>query len=83
MGGANGRPAGDRSAHTVYLLVRGSDGAQTAKPVQIKTGINDGIYTQVLEGLKEGDQIIEGENLSMEAMQAGQSNPFGGGQRRF
>ena len=33
-------------------------GASKPTPVQIKTGISDGISTEVLEGLKEGDRVV-------------------------
>ena len=32
--------------------------APEPSPVQIKTGISDGISTEVLEGLKEGDRVV-------------------------
>ena len=35
--------------------------AQRPKPVQVKTGISDGITTEVIEGLKEGDRVVTGE----------------------
>jgi HlyD family secretion protein len=51
------------------------------KPVTVKTGISDGNYTEVLEGLKEGDVIVTGVNLPASAAStrppAGGS-PFGG-----
>jgi len=78
----NGKPRGDRPTHTVYVLAKGPEGQQIAKPVQIKTGISDGVYTQVLDGLKEGDEVVVSQTLT-EAQQAAQSNPFGGGGRRF
>ena len=62
---------------TVYLL----NGNQP-KPVQIKTGIGDGIVTEVLEGLKEGDRVITAEMTSPLAA-ASSPNPFGAGPRRF
>ena len=52
------------------------------KPVQIKIGINDGIYTQLLEGLKEGDEVIVDVNAPTTGQSATQ-NPFGGGRRGF
>ena len=61
---------------TLYLL----NGNQL-KPVQIKTGIGDGIVTEVLEGLKEGDRVITAEMTSPSA--ASSPNPFGAGPRRF
>ncbi len=66
-----------QSTHTVYLL-RGS----IPVPVPIKTGISDGIYTEVRDGLKEGDRIV----TAMTGKSAGASqtnNPFSGGRRRF
>lgn len=81
-GGAHPRP--ERTSHTVYILDRGSDGKEIAKPIQIRTGINDGIFTQVMDGLKEGDEVIVGMNFAAGASQpASSSNPFGGGGRRF
>jgi len=46
--------------------------------VQIKTGISDGIYTEVTEGLNEGDEVVNGSSGN-EAVSASGSNPFGGG----
>src|SRR6516164_5728783 len=55
-----GRGVGGRertsSERTVYVL----PGNQT-KPVQIKTGISDGVVTEVVEGLKEGDSVVTAE----------------------
>jgi HlyD family secretion protein len=53
--------------------------------VQIKVGITDGISTEVMDGLQEGDQIVtgmlSGDNASRQNAPA---NPFGGGPfRRF
>jgi HlyD family secretion protein len=74
-GGSAGRER--RSDRTVYVLSGGR-----RKPVQIKTGISDGIVTEV-EGLKEGDQVITAEISSAAPGQSAAPNPFGGGQRRF
>jgi HlyD family secretion protein len=74
--GGGGRE--QRSERTVYLL-RGSRPA----PVQIKTGISDGIVTEVIEGLKEGDQVVTAELSSQEKAPSPAANPFGGGPRRF
>src|SRR5881227_2842848 len=62
------------SARTVYLLSGGRP-----QPVQIKTGISDGIVTEVMEGLKEGDRVITAELASKSPA----ANPFSGGPRRF
>jgi HlyD family secretion protein len=77
--GARPRGGGERKPErTVYIL----DGNRP-KPVQIKTGISDGIVAEVTEGLKEGDRVITAELNSAAPAQSAASNPFGGGQRRF
>jgi hypothetical protein len=47
------------------------------EPVQIKTGISDGIFTEVVSGLDEGAKVVTSVvNTSAAAAPAG---PFGGG----
>jgi len=81
-GGGN-KPGGNRPERrverTIYVLASGS-----SKPtaVTIKTGISDGVTTEVLEGLKEGDRVVTGMTESGAAPTPA-SNPFGGGPRRF
>ncbi len=68
------------SGHTVYILPK--DGLP--QPVEIKTGISDGTYTEVLAGLHEGDVVITGlGNAGSGSNQTSSSpeNPFGGKQR--
>src|SRR5213596_3305261 len=66
------------SARTVYLLSGGRP-----QPVQIKTGISDGIVTEVIEGLKEGDRVVTAELSSKSPAGSPPANPFSGGPRRF
>ena len=61
---------------TVYVLSYGRP-----KPIQIKTGISDGIVTEVTEGLKEGDQVVTAELSSPAASSSSPANPFSGGRR--
>ncbi len=78
-GGNAGPSAANRlhsGAHTVYVLGKGPDGGEEAKPVKVRTGIGDGINTEVVEGLKEGDQVIVGENLPAGAQQPGGQQSF-------
>ena len=63
---------------TIYLLAKGSSNPQPAK---IKTGISDGIFTEVTEGLKEGDQAVTAA-IGKAAASTDTNNPFGGGRRR-
>jgi HlyD family secretion protein len=75
------RPTGAREPRperTVYVLAYGRP-----KPVQIKTGISDGIVTEVTEGLKEGDRVVTGELTTADASSSPPVNPFSGQQRRF
>src|SRR5213592_4005805 len=62
---------------TVYVLSYGRP-----KAVQLKTGISDGIVTEVTEGLKEGDRVVTAELTSPAASSSSPANPFSG-QRRF
>jgi HlyD family secretion protein len=83
-----GRPGGGRSSagqegraeRTVYVL---PSGASRPQPVQVKTGISDGITTEVIEGLKEGDRVVTAELASTTTAPSPPANPFSGGRRRF
>jgi HlyD family secretion protein len=82
-----GRPATGRGGgvqqgaqRTVYVL---PSGVSRPEPRQIKTGISDGIVTEVVEGLKEGDRVVTAELASPTAAPSPPANPFGGGPRRF
>lgn len=80
-GGQRGSPDAPVT-RTVYLIEKGSNSAKPAlKPATIKTGISDGNYTEVIEGLKEGDVVVTGINVPMTASTAnrppGASTPFG------
>ncbi len=79
-GGSAGRTASERPTRTVYVLPTGQANG-TPTPVPIKTGISDGLSTEVLDGLNEGDRVVTGLRVA----QSGSSpttNPFGG-MRRF
>jgi len=84
--GARRGGAGDPGAHerrperTVYVL---PNGASRLRPVQIKTGISDGVMTEVVDGLKEGDRVVTAELTSTTTSSSPPANPFSGGARRF
>jgi HlyD family secretion protein len=65
---------------TVYVL---PNGASRPEPMQIKTGISDGVVTEVADGLKEGDRVVTAELTSTSPAASPPANPFGGGPRRF
>jgi multidrug efflux pump subunit AcrA (membrane-fusion protein) len=52
------------------------------QPVQVKVGISDGNFTEVLEGLKEGDVVVSGVAPSSTGAAVAGANqprsPFGG-----
>jgi HlyD family secretion protein len=73
--GARDHRTGDR---TVYVL-----SFSQPKPVQIKTGISDGVVTEVVQGLKQGDRVVTAEMASKTQSASTPANPFSGGARRF
>jgi HlyD family secretion protein len=87
MGGVGGsRPRSTSAWRNIYVLSTnappgGGDPVLMARPVRVKTGINDGSYTEITDGLQEGDTVITSVKLpaAQAAVQApaGQS-PFGG-----
>jgi HlyD family secretion protein len=77
---ARGRSGGvsEGTERTVYVL---PSGAGRPQPAQIKTGISDGVLTEVVEGLKEGDRVVTAEFGSAMAAPSPATNPFGGSRR--
>jgi HlyD family secretion protein len=95
-GGAGARPRSAQSAsRTAYLLTTntpagGGEPVPTPQPVRVKTGITDGAYTEITDGLKEGDVVITSVKLppGQAAARPTTASPFGGpggpgGGRRF
>ena len=80
-GGPGGRRGGGRARgehpafHTVYVLTGDGKDAKL-QPVQVRTGISDGISTEVISGLDEGAQVVTGTITTGTTAAA---NPFGGG----
>ena len=78
-GSGGGRPKGDRRpARTIYVLKD-----DKLQPVQVKTGITDGIYTEVTDGLSENDKVVTSATYKQGVGASAQpASPFGG-MRRF
>jgi HlyD family secretion protein len=80
-GGGN-KPGGNRqerrAERTVFVL---ASGASKPTAVTIKTGISDGITTEIVEGLNEGDRVVTGMTESSSSADA-PTNPFSGPRRR-
>jgi len=82
-GGGSGGNSQAPAIRTLYLLVAAAPGEEpTPQAVRVKTGITDGAFTEVTDGLKEGDVVITGIRFSNAASGAAGSNPFSG-PRRF
>jgi HlyD family secretion protein len=84
-GGNESRPRSAPAWRNLYLLstntpAGGGDPVLTPRSVRIKTGITDGSYTEIIDGVQEGDPVITGVKLpaaQVAAAPSGQS-PFGG-----
>src|ERR1700690_722839 len=81
-GRQHGRGSERQMVRTVYVRPWGAAKAGL-QAVPIKHGISDGIETEVLDGLKEDDQIVTSAISSSTQTTAPASSPFGGGPRRF
>jgi HlyD family secretion protein len=87
-GSGRSRGGSESSTRTVYLLEKdASNGREKTvlRAVPVKVGIADATHTEVLDGLKEGDVVVAGLNVTTpQANTAGPSrgpmgSPFGGG----
>jgi HlyD family secretion protein len=78
-GGSSGqRPKGEhRPTRTIYVLKD-----EKLQPVQVKTGITDGIFTEITDGLSGNDKVVTSASYKSGSASAQASNPFGG-MRRF
>ena len=87
MGGAAGsRPRSAPAWRNIYIMSTntppgGGDPVLMPQSVRVKTGITDGSYTEIADGLQEGDPVITAVKLpavqAAAPAPAGQS-PFGG-----
>ncbi len=69
------------TTRTIYRLP-GGDKAATPEPLSVKVGITDGIASELIEGVAEGDVIITGlTTVGGPSAQQPAANPFGGGRR--
>jgi HlyD family secretion protein len=94
-GGPAARPRPPQPAwHTVYLLTTntpagGGEPRPAAQALRVKTGVSDGTYTEITDGLKEGTVVVTSAKIPGAPVMAptpGGASPFGGGgggMRRF
>ena len=82
-GGGSGTRVSQPAARTIYELATNTPSGEPAPlPVRVKTGISDGVATEISDGLKEGDTVVIGVRFSQTANAApppGGASPFGGG----
>jgi len=71
-----GRASEALTERTVYLP------GSSPHPVQIKVGISDGIFTEVLDGLKEGDRVVTAMTGRPAPSAQQSNNPLAGSQQR-
>jgi HlyD family secretion protein len=77
-GAMTGRPGDGRSSsRVVYVLPEGQASA-VPNPVPVKTGISDGVVTEIVEGLREGDLVVTGLLVTNAEPRASANNPFRG-----
>jgi HlyD family secretion protein len=79
-GHGGGGEKGRQIERTVYIL---PNRASQPRPVQIKTGISDGVMTEVIEGLKEGDRVVTAALTASSGGSDRTTNPLVGGPRHF
>jgi HlyD family secretion protein len=85
-GGSGSRPRSTSAWRTLYLLTtntppQGGNPVVVPEAQRVRLGITDSSYTEVLEGLKEGDRVVTGIRLpSAEEANSSLSgrSPFGG-----
>jgi HlyD family secretion protein len=76
-----------KAEKTVYVLASGTNSAnalqpRTPQPVQIKPGITDGSFTEVVDGLKEGDNVILSATTPAQVSLGTVSSLFGGRKKK-
>lgn len=71
----------DRSSGTfsVNLVQTDAEGNETTTEVEVTIGLRDNVYTQITDGLQEGDQVMIGNAAPVEDVFGGGPGPFGGG----
>lgn len=69
--------AGPKTIYIAEKKVVDGETVTEPKAVQIKTGITDGLSTEILDGLKEGDEVIVGVVLPESEAPKPAVNPFG------
>jgi len=67
------------STFTVNKISQDADGNMVTQEVEVSIGLRDGRYTQITEGLSEGDQVLVGNTLPVFEFGDGGPPPEGAG----
>jgi HlyD family secretion protein len=81
-GGGSGSRGSQPASRTIYMLATNAPSGEPApQAVRVKTGISDGAYTEITDGLKEGDVVVTAVKFmqSQVATPPAGASPFGGG----
>lgn len=84
-GGRGDKGGGGKGGNLIsYVLVASAD-PDNPEQVVVKTGVSDGSYTEIVEGLEEGDEILI-QNINLGSTKSSGGSPFmspmrGGGRR--
>jgi len=88
-GGAQRQRPAQPAWRTIFVAttnsVSGGDPVVRPQSTRIKTGISDGAFTEITEGLNEGDTVVTGIKQPVGAVPTAPTgtSPFGGGRRGF
>ena len=80
--GGGGNASNPPLTRTLDTLTRPDSAPPKLDAATVKLGITDGTYTEILDGLKEGDQVITSALIPGAMPGAPSTNPFSGGQQR-
>lgn len=80
-----GRTSGGTNAivSRVVYKAAGTPDKPMLEPVRVKLGITDGIVTEIVDGLAEGDKVVTAVTGGTASTNTPARNPFSGGGRRF
>lgn len=70
--GSTKMPAGMKEAKSVWIQT-----AEGLKCKNVRTGISDGIYTEVVEGVQEGEKVVTGIHTTEKASEVKKTTPGG------
>ena len=93
-GGGGGGGGGDRGFNNtivqrnLYKLVASPTGEKKIEQVTVRLGVSDGFFTEVLDGLNEGDVVVKGvimpgATIAAAGASGGMQNPFQSSGRSF